>query len=127
MNVNQKIQSALSNIDRLLQAKRVAPVSASRKPRPGVKTNRGMSSASVVTSSAKKTKILAMLGVGSKPNLRLLNKLVNRGQITAEEVVAAVSEALILRHVNKRIVEAIGNALRDVLGVEDVIDIEQAA
>ena len=35
--------------------------------------------------------------------------------ITAEEVVNAVGEALFLKRVNKRIVEAITNALRETL------------
>ena len=88
------------------------------------KTARATSGSTKVTSSAKKLKILAMLGVGSKPNLRLLNKMINRGQITSDEVVAAVSEALLLKRVNKRVIEAIGLALREVLGVEDSIDMD---
>jgi len=87
------------------------------------------SASTVVTSRAKKTKILAMLGMGSKPNLRLLNKLVSRGTITAQEVVDAVGEALFLKRVNKRVIEAISMALMEALssGSGDVIDIEEAA
>ena len=50
--------------------------------------------------------------------------MINRGQITSDEVVAAVSEALLLKRVNKRVIEAIGLALREVLGVEDSIDMD---
>lgn len=88
------------------------------------RTARATSGSTRVMSSAKKTKILAMLGVGSKPNLRLLNKLVSRGAITADEVVNAVGEALFLKRVNKRVVEAITMALRETLGVEDTIDMD---
>jgi hypothetical protein len=103
-----KIQSALTTVNELL-----AMSTVTRKP--------------VVMASAKRVKILAMLGVGSKPNLRLLNKMINRGAITTEEVVNAVGEALLLRRVNRRVVEAIVAALRETLGSGDVIDVDEAA
>ena len=116
--MSRHIQSAIANVDKLLAA------GTSRLP----KKPMSVSSATKMNAAmAKKTKILAMLGVGSKPNLRLLNKLIGRGVITAEEVVNAVGEALFLKRVNKRIVEAIVTALQEALVGGDVIDVEEAA
>lgn len=71
----------------------------------------------------RRTKILAMLGMGSKPNLRQLMRLIDRGVVSGEEVVLAVEEALKLKRVNARIVEAISTALREALAPEiEIID-----
>ena len=117
--MSRRIQSAIANVDKLLAAKQ-APTS--RRP-----VKAPLKAATKVSSSARKLKILAMLGMGSKPNLRLLNKLITREVITAQEVVDAVGEALFLKRVNKRVIEAITMALKEALGTSDVIDMEEAA
>lgn len=60
---------------------------------------------------------------GNAPNLRALNRLVQRGAISAEELVLAVKEALVLKRMSARMADMIAEALADVMGVGEVIDL----
>ncbi len=158
--MNNRIHSALADVNKLLTAKTLSKTGArgvamrskkaahqalnnakadlrsAKPPRAKKEAQERVKRASArlkklsssVEGAANRTKILAMLGMGgNKPNLRLLNKMIQRGHITAPEVVTAVGEALRLRRVNLRVIEAIMMALTEALVTEDVIDVESAA
>jgi hypothetical protein len=93
-------------------AKKKAAKKTTKKVRARVKPGKKL--------TAAQRKMLAQFG--NKPNLKKLNKLISRGVMSADEVVMAVEEALKLK-VNARIAETIAEALRDVFGVGEIIDV----
>jgi hypothetical protein len=64
---------------------------------------------------------------GNAPNLKALKRVIQKGLISADEVVAAISEALKIKRVNPRMADAMADALHDVFDVSEVIDVAAKA
>jgi len=99
--------------------KRTAKASTRRRAEGKTKVRARVKPGKTLTASQRR--LLKLMA--TRENLKALNRVISQGHISADEVVLAIEEALVLKRVNKRMAETIAGALRDVFGVGEVIDI----
>ncbi len=127
------IATSLARVEKLLKAGKKpvsAPVKAATKPAPV----KAAAKKDPVKAAAKLTATpevweQAHAIVASFPNLRKIQRQVDRGVLSIEEVVGAVSEALRKKRVSQHLVDAVSEVLRNAFAVDmvdeevDVIDV----
>lgn len=111
----QDILAALDEVDTLVERLNVSR--SSKDP-----TRAAIQSSIAALAPVEEPDPLAVLAglTMMKPHLKRLISLVKRGQITAQEIILAVEEALDVGRVNDRLTEKVGDVLRDVFNVPHV-------
>jgi deoxyribodipyrimidine photolyase-like uncharacterized protein len=119
-----KLTATLTHVEKLLGSK-----PGKKAPAKVVKRRKAQASSAapkVITATAETWESAFKLMALFQPNLRKLQKLINKGLLTPQEVSDAIVEALRGKGVSLHLTEAIKGVLTEALGGDtgDVIDVE---
>ena len=115
------IQKALREIDDLLVSAKAAKKAPAKKKKKVAKKKAPVKKKAPAKKKKKKTSASAV-SASSRLNLRILQRLIRRGFISSDVVVAAIEEAMVLKRMNRRLAEIIAENLRDTLSVDAPAD-----